>query len=872
MSARSRPARAVKILLIVAILSALVLGILAGVALATTHNIRATENFTELRPSLPTKILDAKGRLITEFASSEKREIISIKELPQHLIDAVITREDQSFYRHRGFTFKSLIRAVWGKLSGQTLGGGSTITQQVAGLLGYVDRTDVSIKRKIAELWWALQVERRYTKAEILEIYLNNMYMGAGCFGVEAASKFYFGHSAREITLAESAVLVIQFASPAKYNPIEKPNNARARSREVLDQMIKLGYATEEEATASFDEYWDNFDYTRVATSAFYSRDDKAPWFSEYVRRQLEDMLYGSLDIYKDGFVVNTTLDLDMQAAADLYMTRGIAQANRVYKASSSLRLAEADRIYVPIVEMLGLSFDLEPLFVSESKTKNASLDYFEKRINPALDAVALLFGLSDLKAVTNASYGKLKTNLEKTTVEGALITLENDTGHIKALVGGSKFDQSNQLIRATQARLMPGSSFKPLYYSAAIDSRRFTEGSLIYDSPVVFYNEDGTPYIPLNYLGEWKGAVLTWYALAKSMNVPSLKVLDAIGFDAAIDRAALLLGITDPEEIRRTFPRVYPLGLGVIGVSPLRMARAFAIFANQGREVTPIAISSVEDRNGRVILEPEKDLRTQQKKKGRAIQVISPQNAAIMTDMLERTVKVGTLAGMTGSGVSFRYKDENGKSYTIPSAGKTGTTQNWADAWTVGFTPYMTSAVWFGFDRPGNSLGVTQTGATLAGQTWAGYMREIHRGLPMATFSRPQTGLVQVQVCAVSGLLPTEYCNEGTVNLLYYEGTQPTKYCDLHQNGAVRGDQDLINRIEDQAKFYNDADTPVDSQLKVDIPGLDLFGPSTTSSPPATPETPEPATSSPNDVPSPLQNGESGTENETESTESLLN
>lgn len=821
----TRPAKAAKVLLIIAAVAAVLLGVAVGAAIAATKNNIATENFNDIKPSLPTKILDIKGRLITEFYSDEKRELVSVRDLPQHLIDAIITREDKSFYSHPGFTLKSILRAAWGKVSGQSLGGGSTITQQVAGLLGYVDRRDYSIKRKIAELWWALQIERRYTKEEILEIYINNMAMGAGCYGVEAASEFYFGHSARDVTLAEAAVLVPLFSSPALYNPISKPNNAKARSREILDQMVAAGNCTKDEADESFAEYWDNFDYTREATSAFYSRDDKAPWFSELVLRDLENMLYGSLDLYKDGFVVNTTLDLDMQSSADAYMKQGIESANREFHQNNSLRLAEADRTYAPIVELLGLGFDLEPLFASEGKAKTRVFEYYQSRINPAIDAAALLFGISDLKSMANASYGKLKAGLEKTTVEGALVTVEIETGYIKALVGGSEFGRSNQLIRATQGQLMPGSCFKPLYYSAAIDSRKFTEGTLIYDSPVVFYNEDGTPYIPLNYKGEWKGPVLTWYALAKSMNVPSLKILDSIGFDAAIDRAALLLGITDPAEIRRTFPRYYPLGLGIAQVSPLKMARAFSVFANQGRQVDPIAIRSVEDRNGRIILEPEKDVRTAQKKKGQGIQLITPQTAAIMTDMLQRVVWRGTLQYPTNSGQLFTYKDQDGKKFTIPSAGKTGTTQNWADAWTVGFTPYMTTAIWFGFDKPGNSLGVTQSGAAIAGVVWANYMRDIHRGFSYKAFARPQTGLVSVRVCAVSGLLPTDACNEGTEDLLFLEGTQPNRACDLHQLGSER-DKTLIDSLGSQVQFYGDRPN-VDSTLKVDIPGLDLSSPS---------------------------------------------
>jgi penicillin-binding protein 1A len=545
-------------------------------------------------------------------------------------------------------------------------------------------------------------------------------------------------------------------------------------------------------------------------------------------------MLYGSLDIYKDGFTVYTTLDLDYQAYADKFMARGIEQANREYVASSSLRLREAESTYIPLVEMLGLAFNLEPLFVSNSKVENRSMEYYRSQINPTIESMALLFGIGDLKLATKASNDQVKLQMEKATVEGALITIENDTGHIKAIVGGSKFDQSNQLIRATQSLLMPGSSFKPLYYSAAIDTRKFTEGTLIYDTPVVFYNDDGTPYIPLDYRGEWKGPVLTWYALAHSMNVPSVKVLDAIGFDAAINRAAALLDITDPAEIRRTFPRLYPLALGVIGVSPLKMARAYSIFANQGREVTPIAIRSVEDRQGRVFLEPEKELRTQQKKKGSAIQIISPQNAYVMVDMLKRTVSSGTLAYPTASGRLFTYKDEEGKKYTIPAAGKTGTTQNWADAWTVGFTPYMTTAVWFGFDRPGNSLGVTQSGAAIAGVLWANYMEAIHRGLPYKDFIRPQSGLVDVRVCAKSGLLPTEHCNEGLVTLTFYEGTQPHQYCDLHQFNSATAERG-IQSLSHQGSMYG-GDVQFDPTLKVDIPGFDDLLNKPTATPTTTP------------------------------------
>jgi penicillin-binding protein 1A len=378
-----------------------------------------------------------------------------------------------------------------------------------------------------------------------------------------------------------------------------------------------------------------------------------------------------------------------------------------------------------------------------------------------------------------------LKSAAEANVIEGAVITIENETGYIKAIIGGSKYDESNQFVRATQGQVMPGSSFKPLYYSAAIDSKKFTAASLIYDLPMVFHNDDGTPYIPLNFRGEWKGQVLLYDALAQSMNVPSLKILDGIGFDAAIDRAAALLGITDPEAKRRTFPRVYPMGLGIISVAPIRMARAFAVFANQGRDVTPIAIRSVEDRNGRVVLDTERDVRLRQRRMGGDIQVVSPQNAYVMTGLLKKTVEMGSLAYGSGWGSKFTFRDEAGARYRIPAAGKTGTTQNWADAWTVGYTPYYTTAIWFGFDKPGNSLGLSLTGATLAGPVWGDYMRDIHTGLPMKDFSRPATGVIDVTVCSQTGLLKTSAC-PGDVTLPFLEGTQPTVYCNIHDNAPV--------------------------------------------------------------------------------------
>ena len=760
---------------------AIIFGLATGWTVSETINIKNSEFITEFETALPTKLLDINGELITEFTSDEKREIIAYNDLPQHMKDALITREDRIFFSHKGFSSKAVLRAVIGKLTGRSLGGGSTLTQQIAGTL-YCDRSDMSITRKIKELWWAIQMERRYSKNEILELYLNKIYFGGGTYGVNAASKYYFGHDATKITPAESAILVIQLSNPAFYNPFDHPNRAMDRQQDVLKSMVAAGYITEEIATESYENYWADFDYTRTSSSAYLMRDDKAPWFSEYVRRELGNMIYGSDDIYTSGFTVNTTLNLAHQQVAQKVMEKYIDLANYRYQQDHSSKSTLADSQYIPLTEMLALLFDVPGLKISEQRSEFVANSTFVKQITPVLDVVSLMTGTDKLKVnIINRAIALSKQEEEKTTVEGTMVALDYENGYIDALVGGSKFDSENQFIRATQAKVQPGSTFKPLYYSAAIDSKKFTPTTLISDTPVVFHTADGKPYIPLNFRGEWEGDVTLYRALTRSMNIPSLKVLDGIGFDAAIERAVSLLGISKEELPSRAFIPGYPIGLGVCSVRPIEMARAFAIFANGGKEVTPIAIRTVENKNGDVILNPELELRREQAAKGNKIQVISPQTAYVMVKLLEQTVNNG--GTLSAQSWKFDYTGANGRPYRMPAGGKTGTTQNWADAWTCGFTPYYSAAFWFGFDKQGQSLGLRITGATLAGYAWADYFREIHRDLPSKEFTKPLEGIVELTVCSVSGKLLTEGCGDHKTTQVYLEGTQPTEFCTVHNS-----------------------------------------------------------------------------------------
>ena len=815
------------VLFAVLALSTVGLGIATGIAIASVENVDSLDRMGQQRSALPSQILDRDGRLITEFFSDENRELVSIEELPRHLIYALITREDQTFFQHHGFSFRGTARAAWNVLTNNYFSGGSTITQQLAGHL-YADRTNISIKRKLVELWWALQMERHLTKYEILEQYLNRMWFGHGNYGVEAASQFFFGHSARELTIAESSMLVIQLANPSLYSPIRRPNEARRVQRMILNQMVELGYATQEQVDQSFDQYWSNYDFTRSNTStAFFEREDRAPYFSEYVRYQLENRyLLGSLDINKDGFVVHTTLDLDQQEAADRYMRAGIARANSIYQQNTSTRVDYGSDL-VPVIDLLALTFNVDDLRVGDAKRRQQAQQEFDSELNPILDIATLMFAPAEqlgLRHATRMSYSRTEQQSQRTTVQGALLTLENDTGYITAMVGGREFESRDQFNRAVDARVEPGSSFKPLYYVAAIEDRVITPATMIYDSPVVFWNDDGTPYTPENYRGEWEGPVLARYALAHSMNVPSLKVLDRVGFDSALDTAGDLLGIPEDERVSRNLVRKYPVGLGIVQVAPIEMARAYATLANQGRRVTPIAIRYIEDRTGRVILEPEADFRRQQQQNGGPEQVVSPQAAYVITDILQTTVESGTL----------RYARTVAGGFSQPTAGKTGTTQNWADAWTMGFTPYYTTAVWFGFDRGGsNSLGVNQTGAVTSGPVWAQYMRDIHEGLPKRQFVRPE-GIVDVEVTARSGLLPPADYSGPTIQEVFIAGTQPTQFDHLEEFER-RQEPQLVDRLRsslENASFSLDGPAPaprpsLDLSLDTGGFGLDDQGPS---------------------------------------------
>ncbi|TVQ27157.1 MAG: PBP1A family penicillin-binding protein [Spirochaetaceae bacterium] len=787
---------------------AITVGIGLGLALASTRNIRNIDEFGDGELALPSQVLDRHGRLITEFFSAERRDIVSIDELPNHLIYALIVREDQDFFRHNGFSVRGTVRAAWNIFAGRYVSGGSTITQQLAGHM-FDDRDDISVARKLRELWWAFQLERTWTKHEIIEAYLNRMYFGHNTYGVEAASQFYFGHSARELTPAESVMLVIQLANPSRYSPLRNPERARNMQRVILNAVVNAGYISRSEADFSFEEYWANYDFTRSnISSAFLDRSDEAPYFSEYVRGQLQgDILLGRpVDINRAGLVIHTTLDLDHQRQGEQYLREGLERANASVRRAREVATSRASRDIVPLLDLLGLAFDLPDLQVSGLQNRRAAQELYDERIAPIVSMTSLLFSpnVSDgIYHATRMNQITRRSTQQQDQVQGALVTLDNRDGHITAMIGGAQFERIDQLNRAVSGRRTPGSAFKALYYAAAIDSQAITPATMLYDSPVVFRNEDGSMYTPRNYAGNWNGPMLVREALNRSLNIPAVRVFHRTGFTTALGVSAALLGIPESDMAGRGLERRYPVALGVSSVSPLEMTRAYATFASGGRQVDPIAVRYIEDQRGRVIAEPERDLRIEQQRRGAAGQIVSPEAAYIMTDLMRGVFTDGTLRAQNP---------------IMPMAAKSGTTQNWSDGWVVGYSPYYTTTIWYGFDRGGRSLGTNQYGAALAGPVWGGYMNTIHQDLPSIDFERPD-GLVEVEIAIPSGLrAPSGYTGRRRTEL-FIPGTEPREFAPSLEETAAEASQ-RSDRLRSIAT--SEALIPSRAQLDSAIPTLD--------------------------------------------------
>ena len=647
------------------------------------------------------KLFTHDGRQFEEIGF-ESRTPVSIHALPEYVPQAVISIEDKRFYDHAGFDPIGIARAVFGVLTFRNLGGGSTITQQLARNMFDEIGFERRYIRKLKEVQVALDLERSYTKDQILEAYLNEIYMGRG-YGFENAAREYLGKNVIDLNVAEAALLAAILNVPARYDPFRYPERAKGRRDLVLRRMAEEGFLTQSEA-----ERWIRWPLPETEPTGTVA--EVAPYFVEWVR-QILDSRFGD-EIYKNGLRVYTTLDLDMQRAAQEAMRVGWAEI-------------EADT--VNFVHPHYAQFDT----------------------------------VTDFRGQTPY-------------VQGAFIALDPATGHVKALIGGRNYGQS-KFDRARLAERQAGSSFKPFVYTAAIASG-IPASHVVVDQPVVIPQLDGTDWRPRNFTEEFKGPMTIREGLYTSTNMIAIKLgWDEVGIET-VAQTARRMGIQT--EIER-FPSTT---IGAAEVIPLEVAEAYSSFPNMGTKVEPRPILRVEDADGNILWEPQPE-RTQ---------VLDSLATRIMVSMLEDVVRRGT--GYTAVRV------RSGLPYSIPAAGKTGTTNDGTDVWFTGFTPNLLATVWFGMDSPVPIFEIAPgrrqaTGGGLAAPVWGSFMRRVYVGIegdeengveeapPLMTSPtgwREMSGLHSVLVDRRTGKLASRWCEEESQYLeLYIPGTEPTEFCD---------------------------------------------------------------------------------------------
>lgn len=790
---------------------------IAGFAFGYTKSNNMRTLLENREADIPSQVYDIEGRLIAELVGEQKREIVYFHELPIEIVTALISREDPGFFYHSGFSLRSTLRAV---LFLGKRGGGSTISQQASGVK-FCNRQERTINRKIKELWFSFNLERDLSKEEIVQLYLNEVYFGHSAYGIEAASQFFFKHPAKELTLAESAIIVTPISNPYYFSPIRYRDTAAARQKLTLERMISNGYITKETADEAYSEFWNNFDKNRSPDENYQditSAHNKAPYFTDYIQDQLQSILTGTANIYKDGYIIETSLNLDWQMHAQEAIKSDMKFAEEVYNASQQNQGDTSIRRYIPIVDLICFATNIAGIDNYSARQDRKARDRYVDNLSPALSIVSLLTGDEQAHNICEMT-NSLKVQISsETEIQTSLISIENDTGRIVAMIGGRGYEsqfESAIFNRATMGKIQPGSAIKPLYYSAGISTRQITPATVFNDSPVMFFEKGADPYAPNNYMDKWRGPVRVRYSLAASLNIPSIQILELVGYDIAITRMTDLLGLQHQKNNQNLWPRKLPIALGIVQVSPLNMARAYAVFGNDGVGVEPHGILSIKDRNGNPLgqygtigYDLEKSVKASEDK----YRILTSQENYIMVDLLKSTVydRYGLLYGRSSA---YNFFDG------MPMAGKTGTTQNWEDAWAVGFSPYLTTAVWFGFDSGSQSLGSGLTGASLSARSWANFMNYAHKNKPIKEFKTPADGIVEASVCAKTGLLPTQHCGL-VISERFLEGTIPTKYCT-----TCKSDAHYKEVEEDKIRFHSSIKGSTDSissQVDLFLPSID--------------------------------------------------
>jgi penicillin-binding protein 1A len=689
------------------LLSALI-GATAGLLFVYTTDLPQVDALEAYRPSSITEIYDDHNRVVGSFAL-QRRVVATYDDFPPVLRDALVSIEDKDFYRHSGINFWRIVGAAYRDIeSGGKVQGASTLTMQLARNLFL--SPDRSFHRKVQEAMLAIQIERHFTKPQIFTLYANQIFLGHGVYGFEAASEFYFSKPAKQLTLDEAALLAGLPKGPGVYSPINHPDRAVKRRNLVINAMLEDGKITATQADAA-----------RSAPLVLHLAHDPnslAPYFVEEIRRYLESR-YGADQVHEGGLKVYTSLDVDLQKAANQAVLDGLAAYERRHGWKGHLENV-ADQ-GIPLEKYSHPDWDDEAevggyvhALVTSAGPGIATLKfgrYIAALAQPDVgwtgQKVANILKTGDIcyvKIVSLGANGAAKVSLEQDSgAQGALLALDNLTGGIKALVGGRDFNDS-KFDRATQALRQVGSSFKPYVYTTVIDQGA-TPDDTILDEPVSFETPSG-PYSPHNYDEKFEGIITLRRALAQSRNIPALKLANKVGIKEVIDYAQRF-GIT------AKLPPYLPVALGSAEITLMEQTSAYSVFPNDGVRVIPRYITRVTDYEGRVLEEDFPEVKD----------VIGERTARIMTTMLREVVLHGT--GIAASRLPF------------PVAGKTGTTNDFTDAWFVGFSPTTTCGVWIGYDEK-KSLGAKETGAHAALPIWISFMTAAMAGKDAGQFQPP--------------------------------------------------------------------------------------------------------------------------------------
>ncbi|MBT3679633.1 MAG: PBP1A family penicillin-binding protein [Candidatus Marinimicrobia bacterium] len=664
-------------------------------------------------PDLITRIVSADDQVIQELFTTQ-RTLVKSNEIPPHVKKALIVTEDQRFYSHWGMNlFRTVYNLTLNVATGKIHGGSSSLTQQLARSLYARIGFKQTYLRKLRELITAVQIEHTFTKEEILTMYLNTVYFGHGTYGLQAAATKYFHKRVENLTLDEGAILIGMLRAPAYYSPITHPDRSRHIRNVVINSMFreKAINAVERNYFKSLPiETWipDSVDVGNVA-----------PHFGEFIRRQLEkedDEL--GVDLYRDGLTIYTSLDTRLQTIANEVVARELDRVQTIFDARM---MDENSKALANILE--------------------------KHKIDLTVDTVRLM--ISDSVEMTNQIENLL-------TVQAQLISLDVETGEIKAMVGGKDFSKS-KWNRSTQMKRQPGSSFKAFLYTAAIDNGYPVTTTLL-NQPVVIKlgTNDSTDWRPKNYDLSMGGETTMREGIRRSLNLIAVRTIQELIAPAAVVEKARAMGITT---------RLYPgdaLALGASGVYPIEMAAAYAVYPRLGIWIQPLGIRSVQDRFGGV-------LRTYN---GDQKEVLGRGTSYVMLSLLETVANRGT-----GVGARTRF------SFHEPAGGKTGTTTGFTDAWYVGFTTRLSTAVWVGMDSPSISLGNGMAGSALGVPIWAQYMKAVYDSLDWEReeFEIPEESVVFANVCSETHKLATQYCTPERE--VFLPGTIPTQSCDVHGN-----------------------------------------------------------------------------------------